>query len=213
MKKVSKHLGEPFSIEVPKQDHLDWRGNKFVLEIDYKYDKETKSEIFEIPYKLIGDGSGFPMWLLWVFLVPVLGVVLFFLIRRLIPDPIVHHIVVTEVSETGTPLGEKTYFILENKMTLEFGPRGPEELRYDIGCDAFLYSDKKNLLLFANADDNEGHMLDLPETFTLSRGEDEEEVRIDCKIADNASDDLEENDEPIIASNAPNTNPLDVERP
>ena len=36
-----KRIGEPFSVEVPKQDRLDWYGNKVVLEIDYKYEKET----------------------------------------------------------------------------------------------------------------------------------------------------------------------------
>ncbi len=69
-----ERLGELFSVEVPKQDRLDWYGNKVVLEINYKYDEESKSETIEIPYKLIGGGRGSPMWLIWVFLVPVLGI-------------------------------------------------------------------------------------------------------------------------------------------
>ena len=208
--KEIKRLGEPFSIEVPKQDRLDWYGNKIVLEIDYKYDKEVISEMIEIPYKLVGGGSGFPMWLLWVFLVPILGVIVFLLIRRFMPDPIDHHIALTQVSEAGTPLGEKAHFILENETTLEFGPRGPDELRFDVGSDAFLYCDKKNLLLFADADDDEGQILDLPETLKLSRGDDDDMVRVDCEITDDASDEPEEDNEPIIASNASDDNPIDV---
>ena len=205
-----ERLGETFYVEVPKLDRLDWYGNKVILEIDYKYNKEAKSETIKIPYKLIGGGSGFPMWLLWVFLVPVLGIVLFLLIRRMIPGPIVHHIALTEVSEAGTPLREKSHFILKNKMTLEFGPRGPDELRFDVGSDAFLYCDKKNLLLFADADDNEGQILDLPETLTLNRGANDDVVSVLCEIVDDASYPQEEDDDTIIGSNASNTDPLGV---
>ncbi|MCY3743009.1 MAG: hypothetical protein OXH00_18490 [Candidatus Poribacteria bacterium] len=209
--KVGERLGEPFSMVVPKRDRLDWRGNKIVLEIDYKYENETKSATIEIPYKLIGGGSGFPMWLLWVFLIPILSVILFLLIRRLIPYQIAHHIGLTQVSQAGTPLGEKAYFMLKNKMTLEFGPRGPDELQFDIGSEAFLYCDKKNLLLFADADDDEGRILDLPEILMLNQGDDDDEIRINCEIVDNTSNKPEDDDEPIIwSNNASDTNPLDV---
>ena len=210
MRKNIERLGEPFSVEVPKQDRLDWSGNKVVLEIDYKYEKEAKSETIEIPYELVGGGSGFPMWLLWVFLVPVLGLVVYLLISHIIPGPTVHHITLTEVNEAGRPLREKSHFILENKMTLEFGPRGSNELRFDIGSEAFLYCEKKNLLLYADADADEGQVLDLPETFTLSRDEDDDVVSVRCKIADDASDESEEDDEPMTTSNASDANPLDV---
>ena len=210
MRKNIERLGEPFSVEVPKQDRLDWSGNKVVLEIDYKYEKEAKSETIEIPYELVGGGSGFPMWLLWVFLVPVLGLVVYLLISHIIPGPTVHHITLTEVNEAGRPLREKSHFILENKMTLEFGPRGSNELRFDIGSEAFLYCEKKNLLLYADADADEGQVLDLPETFTLSRDEDDDVVSVRCKIADDASDESEEDDEPMTTSNASDVNPLDV---
>ena len=203
-----KRVGEPFSVEVPKQDRLDWYGNKVVLEIDYKYEKETLSKTIEIPYKLVGGGTRFPMWLLWMFLVIVLGVVVFLLIRRIIPDPIVHSITLTEVSEAGTPLRETAHFTLENEMTLEFGPRGPNELRFDVGSEAFLYCDKKNLVLFADADDDEGQVLDLPETLTLSRSEEDDEVRVRCEILDDPPDEPEEDDD--IDSSSSNVNPLDV---
>ena len=203
-----KGIGAPFSVEVPKQDRLDWYGNKIVLEIDYKYEKETLSKTIEIPYKLVGGGTGFPMWLLWMFLVPVLGIVVFLLIRRIIPDPIVHSITLTEVSEAGTPLRETAHFTLENKMNIDFGPRGPNELRFDVGSEAFLHCDKKKLVLFADADDDEGQVLDLPETLTLSRGEDEDDVRVECEITDDAYDEPEEDNEPIIASNTSDANPL-----
>ena len=208
--KEIKRLSEPFNIEVPKQDRLDWYGNKVVLEIDYKYEKETLAQTIEIPYELSGGGSGFPMWLIWVFLIPVLGLVVYLLISHIIPGPTVHHITLAEVNEAGRPLREKSHFILKNKMTLEFGPRGSDELRYDIGSEAFLYCEKKNLLLYADADADEGQVLDLPETLTLSRDEDGDVVRVRCEIADDASDESEEDDEPIITSNASDANPLDV---
>ena len=208
--KKIKRLGEPFSVEVPKQDRLDWYGNKIILEIDYKYENEAKSDAIEFPYKLVGGGSGFPMWLLWVFLIPALGLVIYFLIGRIRPDGVEHHITLTQVSEAGTPLGEKAPFILKNEMTLEFGPRGPDELRFDVGSDAFLYCDKKDLLLFADADDDEEQILDLPETLKLRRGNDDDVVRVDCEITDDAFDEPEEDDTPIVASNTSDNNPIDV---
>ena len=208
--KVIERLGEPFSIEVPKQDRLDWRGNEIVLEIKYKYDKEAKSATIEIPYKLVGGGSGFPMWLLWVILLPVLGVIVFLLIRHFIPPPLKHHITLTQVSEAGTPLGEKVYFTLENDTTLEFGPEGPEELRFDVGSNAYIHCVKKNLMLFTDADDEEGHILDLPEILTLNLGEGDDEIYVRCEIMDDTDIEPVEDNDPIIASNASDTNPLDA---
>ena len=211
--KEIERLGEPFYVEVPKGDRLDWYGNKVVLKIDYEIDykdkKEAKLATIEIPYKLVGGGTGFPIWLLWVFLVPVLGVVAFLLIRRIIPDPIVHSITLTEVSEAGTPLKETAHFTLENEMTLEFGPRGPNELRFDVGSDAFIHCRKKNLRLFEDADDEEARILDLPETLTLRRSEDDDEVHVRCEIADDSTDEPGEGDTPIIGSGSSNSNPLD----
>ena len=207
-----KRIGEPFSVEVPKQDRLDWYGNKVVLEIDYKYEKETLSKTIEIPYKLVGGGTGFPMWLLWVLLVPVLCVIFFLLIRKIIGwinHKVEHQITLTQVSEAGTPLRETAHFTLENEMTLEFGPRGPNELRFDVGSEAFLYCDKKNLVLFVDADDEEDRILDLPETLTLRRGEDEDDVHVECEITEEAYDEPEEDDGPIITSNTSDGNPLD----
>ena len=204
-----KSIGGTFSVEVPKQNRLDWYGNKVVLEIDYKYGKEALSKTIGIPYELVGGGTGFPMWLLWLLLVPVLGVVVFLLIRRMIPDPTVHSITLTEVSEAGTPLRETAYFTLENKMILEFGPRGPNELRFDVGSDASLHCDKKNLVLFPDVDDgDEGQILDLPETLTLSRSEEDDEARVRCEVLDDPPDEPEEDDD--IDSGSSNVNPLDV---
>ena len=211
--KEIERLGEPFYVEVPKGDRLDWYGNKVVLkinyEIDYKDKKEAKLATIEIPYKLVGGGTGFPIWLLWMFLVPVLGVVVFLFIRCIIPDPIVHSITLTEVSEAGTPSGESAHFTLEPETTLEFGPRGPNELRFDVGSAAFLYCDKKNLWLFADADDEEGRILDLPETLTLRRSEDDDEAHVLCEIADDSTDEPREDDTPIIGAGSSSGNPLD----
>ena len=204
-----KHIDEPFSVEVSKQDRLDWYGNEVILEIDYRYEKEPLSQTIEMPYKLVGGGAGFPLWLLLVFLVPVLGVVVCLFIRRILPDPIVHSITLTEVSEAGTPSGELQHFTLGKKQSIEFGPRGGSELRFDVGSEAFLYCDKKNLMLFADADDEEGQILDLPETLTLRRGEDEDDVHVECEITEEAYDEPEEDDGPIIISNTSDGNPLD----
>ena len=202
-----KHIDEPFSVEVSKQDRLDWYGNEVVLEIDYRYEKEPLSQTIEMPYKLVGGGAGFPLWLLLVFLVPVLGVVVFLFIRRILPDPIVHSITLTEVSEAGTPSGELQHFTLGKKQSIEFGPRGGSELRFDVGSEAFLYCDKKNLMLFADADD-EGQVLDLPETLTLRRSGDDDEVHVRCEIADDSIDEPDD-DKPITSSGSSDGNPLD----
>ena len=207
--KVVERLGEPFTIKVPKHAHLEWHGNKVVLDIDYKYDDETKSETIEIPFNLIG-GSGFPTWIIWVFLIPVFGILTYLLISRIVKrQPIVYHIILCEVSGAGTPLGDEAYFILENKKTLEFGPRGPQELRFDVGSEAFLYCDKKHLLLFADEEDDEGQVLEIPDTLSLSKGEAEEIVHVALEIADDAHDEPEEEDEPY-ESEASNVNPIDV---
>ena len=106
-------------------------------------------------------------------------------------------------------LGESAHFTLAPETTLEFGPRGPNELRFDVGSEAFLYSDKKNLILFEDAEDDEGQVLDLPETLTLRRSEEDNEVHVRCEIADDSTDEPGEDDTPIIATGSPEGNPLD----
>ena len=201
-------IGEPFTVEVPKQDRLDWYGNKVVLEIDYKYGKEPLYRTIEMRYTVVGGGTGFPMWMLWLLLIPV-GVGVFLLIRRMIPDPVVHSITLTKVSEAGTLQDEPVHFMLKNGMTLEFGPRGADELRFDVGSEAFLYCDKKNLVLFVDADEDEERALDLPETLILRRSEDDDEVHVRCEIADDSTDEPGEDDTPIIGAGSPSGNPLD----
>ena len=73
---------------------------------------------------------------------------------------------------------KQKYFTLKNEATLEFGDRCSEELRFDVGSEAFLYCDKKNIMYFADPYDDEGQILDLPETLTLNRGDDEDGVHI-----------------------------------
>ena len=152
---------------------------------------------------------GFPLWLLLLLLIPVLCVVVYLLIRRILPDPIVHSITLTKVSEAGTPLHETVHFRLENKQNIEFGPRGSNELRFDVGSEAFIHSDKKNLLLFVDEDDEEARILDLPETLTLRRSGDDDEVHVRCEIADDSTGEPEEDDKPIIGSDSADGNPLD----
>ena len=123
------------------------------------------------------------------------------------PKPNEHHIALTEVSQEGTELGETKYFTLKNGTTLEFGPEGPDELRYDVGSKAFLYCDKKNIMYFADPDDDEGQILELPETLKLSQGEDDDEVRVRCEIVDDSPD---EDDTPIFATDSDDKDPLDI---
>ena len=204
-----KRIGEPFTVKVPKQDRLDWYGNKVVFKINYKYGEENQNQTIEMPYKLVGGGTGFPIWLLWVLLVPVLGVVVYLLICRIRLAPVVHSITLTEVNEAGPLSGESAHFTLENETTLEFGPRGPNELRFDVGSDAFIHCRKKNLRLFEDADDEEIRILDLPETLTLRRSEGDDEVQVRCEIADDSTDEPGEDEKPIIGTGSPEGNPLD----
>ena len=212
--KTVARLGEPFRIEVPKQDHLDWYGNQLVFEIDYRYDGEAISTTMQIPYKLQGGGAGFPMWLLWILLIPVILVIVILLVRSLkpliVPPPIEHHISLTEVSESGTGLEETKFYTLKDNGRLEFGSRGPKELQFDVGSEAFLYCDRKNRLLFADHDEDEERILDLPETLTVSQGE-EDSVHIRCEVvADSSEGPPEEKGKPIFDPNPSDRNPLDV---
>ena len=211
--KTVARLGEPFRVEVPKEDRLDWYGNKLVFDIDYRYDGESKSATMQIPYKLQGGGAGFPMWLLWILLIPVILVIVILLVRSLkpliVPPPIEHHISLTEVNEAGTGLEETKFYTLKDKGTLEFGQRGRKELQFDVGSEAFLYCDRKSLLFFADADEDEGHILDLPETLTVSQGE-EDSVHIRCDIVDDSSEEQVEDDEVVLGANPSDDNPLDV---
>ena len=206
--KTITRLGEPFRIEVAKQDRLDWYGNQVVLGIDYQYEGEAQSAIIKIPYKTQGGGEGFPMWLLWLLLVPLIVAIVYLLIRRLIVPLPPHHIAVTEVNEAGTSLHEPKFFTLKNKDTLEFGARGPDALRFDVGSEAFLYCNKKDLMLFDDADADTGQILDIPETLTLSRGEDNDEVHIRCEAVDDSLDEPEGAEEPIFDPNPSDENPL-----
>ena len=141
------------------------------------------------------------MWLLWILLIPVILVIVILLVRSLkplmVPPPIEHHISLTEVNEAGTGLGETKFYTLKDKGTLEFGQRGPKELQFDVGSEAFLYCNRKSLLFFADPDDDDGHILDLPETLTVSQGE-EDSVHIRCEVVDDSSEEPEEVDEPIL---------------
>ncbi len=206
---ISKHLDEAFNIVIPKEDRLDWYGNKLVLDIDYHYEGVAKSATLGTPFKLRGGGDRFPIWPLIVLLVVLCCAGICFLIMHIWPRPIEYHIAVTEVSKAGTtPLHETEYFPLKNKTILEFGPRGTDELRFDVGSPAFLHCVKKHLLLFADTDDD-GRILELPETLTLRRGEDNE-VYVNVKFVDEQSDESPGDDESIFTANSSDDNPLDV---
>jgi hypothetical protein len=201
--KEIERLGEPFSIEVPKQDRLDWYGNKVVLEIDYKYEKEAKSATIEIPYKLVGGGSGFPMWPLIIPLVILCCGVGYFLIRKIIalinPQRVEYRITLTiENAIDGLMSNDKEPFTITDKNSIAFGENDEHELHFDVGwpdCPDFLRceknspwpwsKDKGRIRHYKSIDDAEGRVLVLPETLTLTRAEDNSQVRVHCEKADN----------------------------
>ena len=219
-------IGETFSVEVPKQDRLDWYGNKVVLEINYKYEnKMLPQTTIEIPYKLVGGRTGFPMWLLWLVLIPVLGVILFLLIRRIIgwiKSPIVEHRITLAIEDetNGLVSDNKEPFTLTDKNSLAFGENNAHELHFDVGwsdCPDYLRCEKYSLWLWSkekgrirhykSIDDTEGRVLELPEILTLIREDDKGEIRVRCEIADNAS--LPESDDDKITVGSNSTPPVD----
>ena len=231
--KEIERLGEPFYVEVPKGDRLDWYGNKVVLKIDYEIDykdkKEAKLATIEIPYKLVGGGTGFPMWLLWVLLVPVLGVVVFLLIRKIIdsinPQIIEHRITLTIEDETrGLVPNDKEPFTLTDKNSLAFGENNAHELHFDVGwpdCPDYLRCEKYSPWLWSkekgrtrhykSIDDTEGRVLDLPETLTLTREEDNGEIRVRCEIVDKTPISESDDDKVTVGSNStPPVDPLKI---
>lgn len=208
--KEIERLGEPFSIEVPKHDRLDWYGNKIVLEISYKYDQKAKSETLKIPYKLIGGGSGFPMWLLWVFLIPVLGISLFLIIKGLKPKSVEHQIKLTiENAINGLMSNDDGPFTLTDKNSLAFAENDAHELHFDVGCPDFLRCEKNSLLPWSkdkgrirhhkSIDDTEGKVINPPEILTLKRDEDNIEVHIQYD-KENRTSDIKPDDKPFQGS-------------
>lgn len=193
-------IGEPLQIEVPKNDHLEWYGNKLVLEIDYTYDGQALSETFAISIEPQGGGGGFPMWILWVLLLLILGIVGYFIGRSLI-KPFVYPISVTEVNEQGTSIQDTEYFELKNKATLEFSSEG--DLRYDVGSKAFLYCVKKTILFYEDPDTDEEETLDLPVTLTL-RADEETTVYVRCELVDSSVEILPEDELVISDENTSN---------
>ncbi len=182
-------LDKQFSVVVPKENDLDWYGNKLVLDIEYTYDGNPRFATISVPFKLHGGGGGFPMWLVVIPLFILLVGALFFLIRQWIkPTQIEHQIGLAQVSAAGTLLGEKQYFTLTKETILAFGADDNAGLHFDVGSSAFLYcDDKAEIRLFEDADD-EGRLLASQEQLVLRRGGDEaEEVRVDFEFVTDTS--------------------------
>lgn len=224
--KVNERLGEPFNLKVPKQDRLDWYGNKVVLEIDYKYDKEAKSETIKIPYKLLGGGSGFPIWLIWLFLIPVLGISLFLLIRAIIkwlkPEPIEHRIKLTiENAIDGLIPNNDEIRTLTDKDSIAFGENDEHKFHFDVGwsdCPDFLRCESYSLLPWSkkkgrirhykSINDTEGEIVDPPKTLTLKRDENNIKVRVQYDVEDSTSD--PKSDDKFFKGSAEDVDPLKV---
>ena len=224
-------LDTPFSIVVPKENDLDWYGNKLALDIEYTYEGNPRFATIGVPFKLQGGGGGFPMWLLFVLLLIPLGVALFFLTRWLLgvvgPHPIQIRLVEVGKSGDAVPGGKEESFKLPAKATLEFSPGGPEERCFDVGCPAFLYHKGKflqqgEILLFEDANDTQGRALDAQETLTLRRNlqtdivqarKDDEEVYVQFEIVtESDSGAREKGPERPLPDPAPrdNLDPLDL---
>ena len=222
-------LDVPFSVVVPKENDLDWYGNKLALDIEYTYDGNPRFATIGVPFKLQGGGGGFPMWLLVILLLPLV-VALFFLARWLLgivgPYPI--QIRLVEVGKTGelVPGGKEESIGLPAKATLNFGPGGLGERSFDIGCPAFLYHKGKflqqgEILLFEDDKDSQGRALGSQETLTLRRNlqteivqalSDDEEVYVHFEIVPEPSSETQESSPdsyPIIEEQEEDTDPLD----
>ncbi|MDE0483510.1 MAG: hypothetical protein OXI67_13095 [Candidatus Poribacteria bacterium] len=215
--KVIERLGEPFAIEVPKHGRLDWYGNKVVLEIDYRYENETLNTTIEAPYELKGGGTGFPLWVLWVLLVPVLGVILFLVIRAIIKrvksKPVEHRIkLAIEDSMDEFISNDDRLFTLTDKNSLAFGENDAHEMYFDVewpDCPDFLRCEKKlpwpwsknkgRIRHHKSIDDAEGEIVNVPGSLTLKRDEDNIEVYIQYDKEDNISD-TKSNDESFEGS-------------
>ena len=201
-------LDTPFSVAVPKENDLDWYGNRLALDITYTYDGNPRFATIGVPFKLQGGGGGFPMWLLVVPLLILIGVLIYLIVQRIKPQPIEHQIGLAQVTAAGTLIGEKRYFTLTKETILAFGQDDDAGLHFDVGSAAFLYCDENTeILLFEDADADEGRPLETQERLVLRRSEDEE-VHVDFEImtADSGSA-PEEGPEPFPIDNG--SNPLD----
>ena len=201
-------LDTPFSVAVPKEDDLDWYGNRLALDITYTYDGHPRFATIGVPFKLQGGGGGFPMWLLVIPLLILIGVLIYLIVQRIKPQPIEHQIGLAQVTAAGTLIGEKRYFTLTKETILAFGQDDDAGLHFDVGSAAFLYCDENTeILLFEDADADEGRPLETQERLVLKRSEDEE-VHVDFEImtADSGSA-PEEGPEPFPIDNG--SNPLD----
>ncbi len=201
-------LDTPFSVAVPKENDLDWYGNRLALDITYTYDGNPRFATLGVPFKLQGGGGGFPMWLLVIPLLILIGVLIYLIVQRIKPQPIEHQIGLAQVTAAGTLIGEKRYFTLTKETILAFGQDDDAGLHFDVGSAAFLYCDENTeILLFEDADADEGRPLETQERLVLRRSEDEEvHVDFDIMTADSGSA-PEEGPEPFPIDNG--SNPLD----
>ena len=201
-------LDTPFSVAVPKENDLDWYGNRLALDITYTYDGNPRFATIGVPFKLQGGGGGFPMWLLVIPLLILIGVLIYLIVQRIKPQPIEHQIGLAQVTAAGTLIGEKRYFTLTKETILAFGQDDDAGLHFDVGSAAFLYCDENTeILLFEDADADEGRPLETQERLVLRRSEDEE-VHVDFEIMTADSDSApEEGPEPFPIDNG--SNPLD----
>lgn len=205
-------LDAPFSVVVPKENDLDWYGNKLALDIDYTYDGNPRFATIGVPFKLQGGGGGFPMWLLVIPLLILIGVLVYLIVQRIKPQPIEHQIGLAQVTAAGTLIGEKRYFTLTKETILAFGQDDDAGLHFDVGSTAFLYCDENSeILLFEDADADEGQHLETQERLVLKRSEDEE-VHVDFELVTQGSGGERDNVPepfPIDAERGNGSNPLD----
>lgn len=223
---VIDRLGEPFSIEVPRHGHLDWFGNKVVLDIDYKYDNEAKTETIEIPYNLIGGSSGFPMWLLIIPLVILCcGIVYLFIkiiLRMIVHPKVEHQIMLTQYGALGELMTdmEKTETLTANN-SLAFGEYNEHKLKFDIGwsdCPDFLRCEKYSLLPWSkdkgrirhykSDEDPKGEIVN--PTTTLKIKKDDETVEVLIQYVKEDITNTAKTDHKVVEGPAETANPLDV---
>ena len=180
-------LGEPFRIEVPKVNRLDWYGNKLVLDIDYEYENSAKSATLKVPFELQGGTSGFLIWILIPLGLILLGIGIFALIhlgrRWLAGPPIEYQITLEEVDAEGMPLKERQSFPLTDGETISFAADGNDGWYFDVGSSVILRCRRGEMLLYEDAHAEEGRILTSGETLILTRDEGDE-IRVRFEILD-----------------------------
>ena len=189
------NLDEQFEIVVPIEKDLKKYGNKFVMDINYRYKETPESETIETLFDPRGDSAGvFRAFLIIIgIIVGLIGIgVLIGLIWKWIKGPDISHRIKLQIE------GEKAKtFTLNNETAVSFGQAGDSEYSFDAGSSACI-SCQKGKILFFNKDsyDEKGSELTTNQTLEIQNS-DGEQVNIHFEFVNTDLDQPQDSD-PII---------------